>query len=477
MIQLARKLKLCINSQTPLVRFKVPYHELLEKYPGNIEAIRLSELVEGADYDYSPGGVTTMLRPAVKQMIDQGIIDKPTWVSLGPGSPERIDAGIASLYNVWLEREQLSLYANFKEGIWNEIHGLGTLSFKAQEYEAYVGYNWLCTKIMLEMLKNVDLFWIHDFQQLHVGNLIGPSAPAILRWHIPFDLEKVSDRLRTLVVKSIEGFDSIVVSTKRDLQGLIHAGYSGRAYAMYPYLDEKEWSQASENSMEQIKSKFSLKNGERILLVVARMDPIKGQDVAIRALASISNKYPNAKLVLAGNGSFTGSTKGGLGHPKSINWRSNLENIVSELGVNDRVVFTGHVNHDELNTLYSMSELVVVPSKLEGFNLTAVEGWLHKKACLVSIGAGVSELVHNEVNGYTFNSLDYADCAGKLDLMLASPEKTIKMGENGASMAKQCYVENAVEALKRMFEETSDGYMESAAPKKQASTHSINNSD
>ena len=114
-----------------------------------------------------------------------------------------------------------------------------------------------------------------------------------------------------------------------------------------------------------------------------------------------------------------------------------------------------------MNAFYSIAEVVVVPSKLEGFNLTAVEGWLHKKACLVSQGAGVSELVHNEVNGYTFKSLDNAECSKNHDLILASSEKTVKMGENGASMAKQCYVENAGEALKKMFEETSAGYMES----------------
>ena len=128
-----------------------------------------------------------------------------------------------------MEPTQLNRYANFKEGMWNEIHGLGRLSFNAAEYEAYAEYNWLCTKIMLKMLNDVDFYWIHDFQQLHVGNLIGPSAPTILRWHVPFNLERVSENLRTLVLKSIEGFDSIVVSTKKDLEGLIHAGYRGSA--------------------------------------------------------------------------------------------------------------------------------------------------------------------------------------------------------------------------------------------------------
>ncbi len=81
-----------------------------------------------------------------------------------------------------MEQDQLGQYINFKEEIWNEIYGLASRKFIPQEYAAYVNYNWLCSKIMLEKFNDVDLFWIHDFQQLYVGNLIGPSAPAIPRW-------------------------------------------------------------------------------------------------------------------------------------------------------------------------------------------------------------------------------------------------------------------------------------------------------
>lgn len=454
-----KKIRLCINSQTPLIRFKIPIQELTERYSIGADLVKLSDFREGIDYDFSPGGVTAMLRPIVKRLVDQQIIEKPAWVSLGPSSPGKIDSDIANLYNVWLGASQLSLYANFKEGIWNEIHGLGRLSFKAEEYEAYVEYNWLCAKIMLGMLKDVDFYWIHDFQQLHVGNLIGPSAPAILRWHIPFNLERVSDRLRSLILKSIEGFDSIVVSTKRDLEGLIRAGYRGTAYAFYPYLDEKVWSQASDNSLDRLKSKFNLKSDDRLLLVVARMDPIKGQDDAIKALSTLSRKYPGVKLVLAGNGSFTGSSRGGLGHPKTSNWRNGLEDLTKQLGLDDQILFTGHVTHEELNSLYTLSEAILVPSKIEGFNLTAVEGWLHGKPCVVSQGAGVSELVHNEVNGYTFVPSDYRDLATKLDILLSSPERAAKLGENGTIMARQCSVDTAVRSFQEVFERTSASYL------------------
>ncbi len=315
--------------------------------------------------------------------------------------------------------------------------------------------NWSCAKLMLGMLKDVDIFWIHDFQQLHTGNLIGPSAPAILRWHIPFQLENVSPRLRTLILKSIEGFDAIVVSTKRDLEGLIRAGYRGRAYAQYPYLDQKSWNRVSKTTIAQTKENLKLgKDDSQILLLVARMDPVKNQDVAIKAVAKARTKFPNLRLILAGNGSFSGSGKGGLGHPKSSLWRSHLEDLVRELKLEDNVTFTGDMGHEELDALYSLADVVLVPSRAEGFNLTAVEGWLHRKPCIVSRGAGVSELVHDDVNGFVFNPGDEKDLAEKLETTLKSTKLIGALGANGSRMAEQCYVDTAIKSIYGVFEET-----------------------
>lgn len=399
-----------------------------------------------------------MVFPVVKRLTQLGVVERASWISLAPNAPSKVEYEGIQFHNIWLEQDQLARYANFKESIWNEIHGLGKSKFLLQEYEAYVNYNWLCSKLMLSMLSNVDLFWIHDFQQLHVGNLIGPSAPAILRWHIPFNLSLVSDRLRMLVLKNIEGFDSIIVSTRRDLQGLIQSGYRGKAYAIYPYIDDKSWSQPSESEVDSVRAKFGLDKKYRYLLVVGRMDPVKNQDVAIRALSTIRRKFTNVKLLLVGNGSFTGSSAGGLGHPKASRWRSELEEMSQQLNLENFVVFLGHVNHEELNAIYSLAEAVVVPSRAEGFNLTAVEGWLHKRPCVVSDGAGVSELIHDEINGFTFTAGNEVSLSERLEQILSSQEASEKMGENGLMLSKQCHVDVAVKQLQQVFEETSETY-------------------
>ncbi len=460
---MARSFKLCVNTQTPLIRFKLSYSELLEKYGSLAEPLNLLNFKEGIDYDASPGGVTAMVFPAVKKLIQLGTVSQASWISLAPNAPSKVEFEGIQLYNIWLEQAQLAKYANFKEGIWNEIHGLARSKFLPFEYEAYVNYNWLCSKLMLSMLSDVDLFWIHDFQQLHVGNLIGPAAPAIFRWHIPFNLSLTSERLKMLVLKNIEGFDSIIVSTRRDLQGLIHSGYRGRAYAIYPYLDESVWTTPSDNQMDSVCSKFLLDRNDRYVLVVGRMDPVKNQDIAVRALSRLRKKFANLKLLFVGNGSFTGSSEGGLGHPKASRWRETLDKSINDLKLQESIIFLGHRNHDELNVIYSMSDVVVVPSRIEGFNLTAIEGWIHRKPCVVSDGAGVSELIHDEVNGYTFASGNDESLSEKLELLLNSPEASQKMGENGFMMSKQCYVDSAVKQLQQVFEETSAVYSSGTA--------------
>jgi glycosyltransferase involved in cell wall biosynthesis len=447
------KLRICVNTQTPLVRFKTTYSELRERYGYSDDAIRLEELNQGVDYEFTPGGVTGMVHSALKRMTSTGLVRQdPRWISLGPGAPSEIRFDNIRLYNVSLSEDKLIDYANFKEGIWKEIHGLGTLTFKPLEYEAYVEYNWNCAKLMLDMLRDVDLFWIHDFQQLHIGSLLGPSAPAVFRWHIPFRLEGTSPKLRTFILKNIESFDSIVVSTKRDLEGLIRAGYRGQVHTIYPYLDPAEWTPPSPTMVDEVAAKFGMQKDDEVLLVVARMDPVKNQDTAIKALSLVLKKHPHAKLVLAGNGSFTGSAVGGLGHPKAAKWGSYLRTLVNTLKLQDRVVFTGHISHDDLNALYTVAEAVLVPSKIEGFNLTAVEGWLRKNPCIVSGGAGVSELVHDGVNGFRFVGGNEADLAKKMSLMLKSREATLKMGENGLMTSKMCSIDVGVAGIRESFE-------------------------
>jgi glycosyltransferase involved in cell wall biosynthesis len=446
------KISLCVNTQTPFVRFKLNESEILEKYGQLSHPVRLTSLSETEDFDFTPGGVSGMVYSLLLRLAGQGFVSNVDWISLGPSAPPQVDVNDkVKLRHVYLEGSQVLNYASFKEKIYNEAHGLSRMHVEPEEYEAYVTYNWLSAKLMMSLRRGTDLYYIHDFQQLFVGTLLGVSAPAIFHWHIPFIPERFGRELRGLVLKNIEAFDAMIVSTRRDLEGLVRAGYRGRAYQVYPYIDPNKWYTPSVGERARVREELGLTEADPLILCVGRMDPIKGQDVAIKAVARVKDEFPRIRLVLVGNGSFTSSQSGGLAHPKAKQWQSHLRKMVVERGLRDSVVFTGHLGDDWLRCLYSLADAVVVPSQSEGFNLTTVEAWMYNKPVLVSTGAGSSELVINGANGYTFEPGDDKTLSQRLGETLHLEDRGGGLGENGALTAKQCYVEKAQERLQEIF--------------------------
>jgi len=431
-----------INSQTPPVRFTLTYKDLIEKY-GDLEIPVDLSFLSREDYHVSVGGVSKMMINLLKR----SYFNKKRWVSLGPGYPPEVIMDKVELSFVNMDPKPLSLYTKFKEGIYNESHNVSKYQIEGSEYIAYVEYNWKSAQKLLEHYNDTDVFFINDFQQLVVGGIIGPSAPAVLWYHIPFVPENLSHRLREFLIRSFEGFDTVIMSTKRDIEGLVRTGAKVKAKQIYPFIDPRDYSKQGKETEERVREKFGLTHDDKVVLVVARMDPMKSQDLAIQAIS----KVEGAKLVLAGNGSFTSKT---LGNNKAGIWAKKLKTIAQELKVSDRVVFTGYVDDEELNALYQIADVVLLPSRLEGFGLVVVEGWLFEKPVVVSKGAGASELVIDGGNGYTFTPGNVEEMAEKIKSAL----KDDKLGSLGKETAKKCYVDNVIPELTEVFQEAIDEY-------------------
>ncbi len=444
-------MKICVDSQTPIVRFKLSYEDLLEKYGDLSDPLDIGILEKGVDYEFTPGGVTNMLYPSIKKMLEDGFLEKVVWVSLGINYPPRLSMGNLLISHVEVDERVVRNYTAFKEGLWSEIHGTGKGRFTQDEFNAYATYNWENATKMFEYIRDTDLFYVQDFQLLMTGTAIGPAAPAVLRWHIPFVPEKMGTFARRIVVKGMESFDAVVVSTRRDLEGLIKSDYRGRAYQLYPYIDPHDWEDPqSGDEIDKFSERIGLRGDEKLVIIVARMDRIKSQDVGIKAFA-IAAKKEKLKLVLIGNGSFSSSSRGGLGFGKAASWRTELERLVKELGLEGKVFFLGHSTKEELKAAYNLASVVMLTSKLEGFGITVLEGWANKKAAVVSSGCGASELIVNDSNGYVFPSGDF-ETAGEM-LLKALGSASDRLGEYGYESSKQCFLSVAVEREKKILEE------------------------
>jgi glycosyltransferase involved in cell wall biosynthesis len=449
---------ICVNNQTPLVRFLRPSVELAAGPATDGEAPTLDHLVAGKDYVPTSGGVVQVVLPLLKKLLSEGDLDRAYWLSLSPQGPPRYLFEGIEMIGVTLSPPELRAYTQAKEKLWNLIHGLPTRPLGTEDFVAFAQYNWECTRRMFELAEKVDLFYVHDFQQLMTGSMIGLAAPAVLRWHIPMAMTRTPPAVRRYILHGLQGFDAVIVSCRRDLEALIRFGFSGKARQLYPTIDPASFGPVPAERSAELRKRWRIPEGAPVVLNVGRMDPMKGQDTLLRALPPLVERYPELRCVLVGNGSFTGAAKGGLGGSKSAMWRAKLEGIVRELGLGRNVVFAGHVSHEELCAAYAASDLFVLPSPAEGFGLVVGEAWLYQRPAVVSTGAGISELISEEVNGFTFPPGDTATLGQALSRLLGDPGLRAEMGRKGRDAVSACAPDRTVGEITQVLRGAREAY-------------------
>ena len=438
------KINLGIVSQTPVVRLSDVQNT---GTPGPSGA---------ASGRYVPtiGGVAPLIKTQLTELLKRKYIDRAVWFSLNPNAPKNMTlSSRVSAVSVYLEGDGSKNYTNFKEEIWKNMHNLDSRNFTIREYLGYFKYNSRLAEIMLQDHEDISLFEIHDFQQLLLGAMLGPSFPTILRWHGPFFPEILTKKIRKFIVNGLEGNDAVIVSTKRDLEGLIRAGYKGRAYQIYPHVDNNLWKKAAKEKVSEFCDKFGIEKDDFLIVNVARMDGIKSQDDLIKAVATLKRK--DMKLMLIGGSSFTSKD---LGHPKGELWIHELKILVKKLRAENIVIFAGSLDHVGLESAYSRADLFVLPSKIEGFGLVVVESWLYSIPAIVSRGAGVSELIMDGINGLTFKPGDHQDLAMKILRIYKDSKLNEYIGMNAHNMSTICYSSTTVDQIMRVYKKTIENF-------------------
>jgi glycosyltransferase involved in cell wall biosynthesis len=451
-----KKVSLCVGTQTPYVRFKASSEDLYDKYGEVPEPMPLSMLTEDEDFVYTPGGVTRLVPPLLKSLYRDGLTEKPHWISLNPLGPEvSVGEGIV-LHNIELEPRESSRYGRFKEAIWKNLHGVEQTPIPRNYFQGYALFNWMVAKRMLDLHSEneFDLFYVHDFQLLLTGSMLGPTATKIFRWHIPLRSEEMLPEWRSFLLRYMEDYDAVIVSCRSYKESLLKMGFRGKVYQVYPHIDPSEYGEPPRSRVNQFCHEFGIGDEDQVALVVARLDPMKGQDAAIKGVAYIARRYPNLKLVLVGNGSFSSAKRGGLGLPKGLRWKRELDRVAKSLGVEDRIIFTGYCAGEALESAYVRSDFVILPSVLEGFGLTALEGWQYRKPVIVSSNAGVAELVEDGVNSYLFDPATPKELSEKIDAILSNPEGAEEVAERGHETVAQCHADKGVKRIWDIFTRT-----------------------
>jgi len=135
---------------------------------------------------------------------------------------------------------------------------------------------------------------------------------------------------------------------------------------------------------------------------VSRLESIKGMDLVVPAFAEVLKRFPEVRLLVVGDGSL----------------RATMEQQAAELGCADRITWVGRQPQEELNKWYGQMDIVLMPSRSEGFGLTAIEAMANGCVMVASNVGGLPEVVRDGVCGLLHRTEDVKDMADKICTLL-----------------------------------------------------------
>lgn len=171
--------------------------------------------------------------------------------------------------------------------------------------------------------------------------------------------------------------------------------------------------------------------------VVSRLEPIKGMDLVVPSFALAAKECPRLKLLVVGDGTQ----------------RNLMQQQANDAGLYGQVNFVGRKSQSELQDWYDMIDILLMPSRSEGFGLTAIEGMARGCVPIVSNTGGLPEVVINGA-GILHERENITDIAKQIKRLYSDSEllSSLSAGalERAHVFSKDAY-SNAIASLYNML--------------------------
>jgi len=166
------------------------------------------------------------------------------------------------------------------------------------------------------------------------------------------------------------------------------------------------------------------KDRRKIILFLGRITFQKGPDYFVEAAARVLEICPDVVFVMAGAGDM----------------RPRMIERAAELGIGKSFHFTGFLTGTEIEDIYAMSDIYVMPSVSEPFGISPLEAMLYDVPVIISKQSGVAEILHHALK---VDFWEVQELAGKIISILKHPALSRELVERSREEIRNIHWDNA----------------------------------
>jgi glycogen synthase len=240
------------------------------------------------------------------------------------------------------------------------------------------------------------------------------SAPSFVTVHALLTDSCAPDTILGQLLRSAHWVSSVSASTLNDIRAKLPE-ITPRSSVIYNGLDMP--------ALQPEPLSFQAPH----FLCIGRLITDKGFDLALHAFTSVAGRFPQARLIIAGDGPA----------------KTDLMQLSADLGMNDSVVFTGWVDPKNIPELINASAAVLMPSRwAEPFGLVALQAAQMARPVVATRVGGLPEVVVDSKTGLLVENENANALAKAIVFLLEHPQEAIQMGWNAHARAQEVFSGN-----------------------------------
>jgi D-inositol-3-phosphate glycosyltransferase len=223
--------------------------------------------------------------------------------------------------------------------------------------------------------------------------------------------------------------DAVIAASSAEATALIDSvgGPADRTWIIPPGVDLELFAPRRETEHAAVRRALELEPDRPIVVIAGRVQPLKGHELAVRALAELHAMRGWAPLLVIA-GEVT---------PGQAAFAAQLRTLAAELGVASDVRFTGALDRDVLAALLAAAAVTVVPSFSETFGLIALESAASGTPAIGFRAGGLAESIDDGVSGLLLGTRDPRYWATEIALLIDDDERRAVMGDTARAFAER----------------------------------------